>query len=85
MSLVEGGPNPQNAKRFYDWVLTPAAQELGAQVQSFQVPSNSNAATPPESPDLADIRLIDYDFALYGSSTERARLLARWDAEIGSR
>lgn len=85
MSLIEGGPNPDNAKLFYDWVLTPAAQELGAQVESFQVPSNLNAATPPESPDLADIRLIDYDFALYGSSEERARLLARWDAEIGSR
>lgn len=85
MSIIEGGPNPENARRFYDWVLTPAAQELGATVNSFQVPSNKNAATPEESPNLEDIRLIDYDFALYGSSDERSRLLSRWDAEIGSR
>lgn len=85
MSLVEGGPNPENARLFYDWALTPAAQELGAANNSFQVPSNSNSAVPPESPRLADIRLIDYDFALYGSSETRARLLARWDAEIGAR
>ncbi|WP_116655052.1 ABC transporter substrate-binding protein [Pelagibacterium sediminicola] len=85
MSIIEGGPNPENARLFYDWVLTPAAQELGAQANSFQVPSNTNAATPEQSPNLEDIRLIDYDFALYGSSEERNRLLSRWDAEIGSR
>lgn len=85
MSLIEGGPNPENARLFYDWVLTPAAQELGAQANSFQVPSNANAKTPDESPDLEDILLIDYDFELYGSSEERNRLLSRWDREIGSR
>lgn len=85
MSLVEGGPNPENARLFYDWVLTPAAQELGALVNSFQVPSNASAKTPDESPNLEDILLIDYDFELYGSSEERSRLLSRWDSEIGSR
>jgi iron(III) transport system substrate-binding protein len=84
MSLIEGGPNPENAKIWYDWALTAPAQEIGATAQSFQVPSNRNAATPPEAPDLADIKLIDYDFAKYGSSDERTRLLSRWDAEIGS-
>jgi len=84
MSLVEGGPNPDNARLWYDWALSPAAQELGATANSFQVPSNASAATPDAAPKLADIKLIDYDFALYGSSEERSRLLARWDADIGS-
>jgi iron(III) transport system substrate-binding protein len=84
MSLVEGGPNPENARIWYDWALTAAAQEIGVEADSFQVPSNVNAATPPESPNLDEIQLIDYDFELYGSSEERSRLLARWDAEIGS-
>lgn len=84
MSIIEGGPNPDNARVWYDWALTPAAQELGASANSFQVPSNANSATPDAAPKLADIKLIDYDFALYGSSEERSRLLARWDAEIGS-
>jgi iron(III) transport system substrate-binding protein len=84
MSLIAGGPNPDNAKIWYDWALTPAAQELGATANSFQVPSNKASATPPEAPKLADIKLIDYDFATYGSSEERSRLLEKWDAEVGS-
>lgn len=84
MSIIEGGPNPEAARIWYDWALSPAAQEIGAAAKSFQVPSNVNAATPPEAPDLEDIKLIDYDFARYGSSDVRAALLARWDAEIGA-
>jgi iron(III) transport system substrate-binding protein len=33
---------------------------------------------------MADVKLIDYDFAKYGSSDERKRLLSKWDAEIGA-
>ncbi|MFN4057412.1 MAG: ABC transporter substrate-binding protein [Roseinatronobacter sp.] len=85
MSLVKGGPNPDSARAFYDWALSADAQALGAQANSFQVPSNSNAPVPPESPALDTITLIDYDFATYGSSETRSRLLARWDAEIGAK
>ena len=84
MSIIAGGPNPDAARAFYDWALTPAAQEIGAANNSFQIPSNVNAATPEAAPRLEEITLIDYDFALYGSSEERTRLLQRWDAEIGS-
>jgi iron(III) transport system substrate-binding protein len=84
MSLIAGGPNPENAKLWYDWALTAAAQEIGAEANSYQVPSNKSAQTPEASPNLEDIKLIDYDFAKYGSAEERNRLLARWDAEIGS-
>ena len=34
---------------------------------------------------MADIKLIDYDFAKFGSSAERKRLLGRWDKEIGAK
>jgi len=84
MSIISNGPNPDAAKVWYDWALSAAAQELGATANSYQVPSNVNAATPPEAPKLSDVKLIDYDFATYGSSETRSRLLARWDAEIGA-
>ncbi|MDD7970623.1 ABC transporter substrate-binding protein [Roseinatronobacter sp. HJB301] len=84
MSLVEGGPNPENARLFYDWALSPEAQALGAEANSFQVPSNRNAPVPPESPSLDQITLIDYDFVTYGASDTRQNLLSRWDAEIGA-
>lgn len=84
MSIIAGGPNPDNARIWYDWALTADAQEIAATVDAFQVPSNMDAEAPPESPDLEEIRLIDYDFATYGSSETRDRLLSRWDEEIGS-
>ena len=69
------------AKRFYDWALTPEAQALALQANSYQVPSNVNAPTSDKSPDLSSIKLIDYDFAKYGSSDERKRLLQKWDED----
>ncbi len=85
MSIIDGGPNLESAKAWYDWALSAEAQEIGATAAGYQVPSNTNAATPPEAPKLGDIKLIDYDFAEYGSSETRTRLLERWDAEIGAR
>ena len=82
MSIIRGARNMENARRFYDWALTAEAQAIAVQANAFQVPSNANATVPPQAPRLSDIRLIDYDFAKYGSSAERTRLLARWDAEV---
>jgi iron(III) transport system substrate-binding protein len=84
MSIIKGGPNPDNARKWYDWALTPEAQALGAQANAFQVPSNKNAPIPEAAPKLAEIKLIDYDFAKYGSSDERKRLLSRWDKDVGA-
>lgn len=82
MSIIRGARNMEAARRWYDWALTPSAQGLAVQARAFQVPSNRNAEVPPEAPRLQDIKLIDYDFARFGSSAERTRLLARWDREI---
>ena len=65
-----------------EFALRADIQSRAQEVGSYQVPSNSNATVAPESPDLASINLIDYDFALYGASETRERLLARWDAEV---
>ena len=46
------------------------------------MPSNRNAPTPPQAPKISEIKLINYDFAKFGSSEERKRLLQRFDAEI---
>ena len=79
LSIVKGARNLDNAKKFYDWALTPKAQALGAQAKQFQLPSNVGTPVSPLSPKIADIKLINYDFAKYGASAERKRLLERWD------
>ncbi len=82
MSIVKGAKNLENAKKWYDWALSPEAQALAAQAKSYQVPSNKHAVAPPQSPKFTQIKLINYDFAKYGSSAERTRLLQKWDREV---
>ncbi len=82
MSIIKGARNLENAKRLYDWVLSPEAQRLMPQVKAYQVPSNASVAPPPEAPKVDQIKLIDYDFKKYGSSAERKRLLSKWDKEV---
>lgn len=84
MSIIKGARNMENAKKFYDWALTPEAQNLALTVDAFQVPSNKNAKTSEFAPDLSEIKLIDYDFKKYGSSDERRRLLQKWDEEVST-
>jgi iron(III) transport system substrate-binding protein len=84
LSIVKGARNMDAAKKFVDWALTPKAQKLGQDNKQFQLPSNVGTPLSPLSPKTADIKLIKYDFAKYGASAERKRLLERWDKEVGS-
>ena len=85
MSIIEGAQNPDEAKVFYDWVLTPEAQDLMPEAGSYQIPSNKASIISDKVPDISQIKLIDYDFAEYGSAERRKELLARWDAEVGGK
>jgi iron(III) transport system substrate-binding protein len=82
MSIIRGARNLDNARRFFDWALTAEAQAIGAQANAFQLPSNRNAPIPPQAPRFENIRLIDYDFARWGSAEERTRIITRWEREV---
>ncbi len=84
MSIIKGAKNLDNAKKWYDWSLSVEAQNIAKTAKSFQVPSNRGATPPPEAPKLEDIKLISYDFAKYGQSAERKRIVERWEKEVGS-
>jgi iron(III) transport system substrate-binding protein len=84
MSIIKGARNEREAKLFYDWYLTPAAQDIGPKTNQWHQPSHLKATPDPKLPDASKIKLIDYDFATYGASSMRKRLLARWDNEVNS-
>lgn len=84
MSLVKGARNLDAAKKFYEWALTPAAQEMAAASKSYQLPSNKATKVDPRVPDFKKIRMINYDYARYGASAERRRLIARWEKEVNA-
>ncbi|MFY3383498.1 ABC transporter substrate-binding protein [Paracidovorax sp. MALMAid1276] len=82
MSIVKDGPNTETAKKFYEWALTPGGQQFGLAAKQFQLPSNTQVPKDPRMTDPAKIKLINYDYAKYGASAERRRLIARWEKEV---
>jgi iron(III) transport system substrate-binding protein len=84
MSIIKGARNLEESKKFYEWALTPAAQEMAVAAKQFQLPSNKSAKNDPRIPDFKKIKFINYDYAKYGASNERRRLIAKWEKEVNS-
>ena len=85
MSIVKGAPHAAEARRFYEWALSPQGQKVAATSRSYQFPSNRQTPVPEGAPDLKGAKLIDYDLQKYGASAERKRLLSRWEKEVYNR
>ena len=84
MSIVKGARNLEQAKKFYEWALTAQAQQFGAATKQYQLPSNKATPVDPHVPDFKSIRFINYDYAKYGASAERRRLIAKWEKDVNS-
>ena len=84
MSLVKGARNAESARKFYEWALTPAAQQFGATAKQFQLPSNKATPLDPRIPDFRKIKFVAYDHGRYGKSAERKRLIERWERDVNS-
>ncbi len=84
-ALIKGGKNPDGARRFLDFALGAEAQATGARAKGFQIPSNTKAPLPPDTPKLDDVKLIPYDVARYGQASVRSALIARWEKDVASR
>ncbi|GIJ49596.1 hypothetical protein Val02_64820 [Virgisporangium aliadipatigenens] len=80
VALVRGAHNSTSARRYVDWALTPAAQEIGPSVKSYQVPTNPRAKVSEKSVDLRTVKLVDYDVAAAGRA--KKDLTKRFDAEV---
>ena len=75
-------PISEAAKKFYEWALTIGGQQFGLAARQFQLPSNSKVAVDPRMVNPAKIKLINYDYAKYGASAERRRLIGKWEKEV---
>jgi iron(III) transport system substrate-binding protein len=82
MAIISGAPNLANAKRFYDWALTPGAQQIAAAARNFQYPSNPAVPLPAAAPDPKALNLIRFDIERFRSAAERKRLLEKWEREV---
>ncbi|HSD00497.1 MAG TPA: ABC transporter substrate-binding protein, partial [Casimicrobiaceae bacterium] len=81
-AIIKGGPNPEGARKWMDFVLSPAGQNVAVTVNKFQIPSNKNSQTHPMAPKPSEVKLIKLDLDKYGSKEGRDRLLSRWENEV---
>lgn len=84
IALIKGGRNREAAQRYYDWLMSPAGQQIGARANSLQVPANKTFKPDPRVPTMDGVKLIRYDFEKYGKAAERRRLIDRWQREVES-
>src|SRR5258708_20351402 len=56
MSLIKGARNPDNAKSFYDWALTPEAQAIGAAPKPLPLPATKATPPPAQPPTLTPLQ-----------------------------
>jgi iron(III) transport system substrate-binding protein len=82
IALIKGARNKDNAKRYYDWLMSPAGQAIGGKAGSLQSPANKTFKPDPRIPSMAGVKLIKYDFEKYGKAAERKRLIERWTREV---
>ena len=83
VALVANGPEPNAAKAWIDWALTPEVQELGAsEAAAFQLPTHPDAAVDERSVNLEEVELIEYDFQAAGEA--RDALTARFEDEVAA-
>ena len=66
MGIVKGAKHVDAAQKWFDWALTPEAQNLGPKYNAFQAPTVKGAT--PSKPELLQVKLIDYNFDLAGKN-----------------
>ncbi len=80
VAIVKNAQNLDAAKQYVDWTLTAEAQELGAQVKSYQLPTNPDAKVSEKTVKLAELNVIDYDF--FKSADAKKGITEKFDADI---
>lgn len=79
LAIIAGGPNPDGAKAFVDFVLSAEVQSAFS-AQSHTTPLNPDAVLPEGYPSPSDFDLIDYDAELAGE--QRDDVLLRWQQVV---
>ncbi|MDZ7799641.1 MAG: extracellular solute-binding protein [Trueperaceae bacterium] len=76
-ALVAGGPNPEAARAFFDYLLTPTAQEILTQFGNYPI---IDGVSPPEGGvSIPSEQVIDVPFQWLADNTDR--LLERFQEE----
>ena len=84
MSLINGGKQPVEARRLYDWIISsPNSHKIFTDYYLLLV--RVGAEKHPMALSLDQVKTINQDLAWDGDAVNRDRLLDRWNDEIGNK
>lgn len=70
VALISGGPHPQAARRFVDFLLRPETEAFLAEQGARQIPVRADVPVPPGRPKLADFHEAAVDPAALAAHLE---------------
>ncbi len=82
VGIVKGGPNPENAKIFFDWRLSKAANAIQVKVRGKRV-VRSDVKARGNMPSMASIKTFKYDAKAAGA--KRKEILAGFNKRFGNK
>jgi len=68
VALVANGPNPDDAKKLIDFLLSHEVEQMLAEADSAQIPTRDAVSRPDHVPNLGDIRVMPVDWKRVGES-----------------
>ncbi|MDR7484417.1 MAG: ABC transporter substrate-binding protein [Armatimonadota bacterium] len=80
VSIIKGGPNPEGAKAYVDFLMSRVPQVINA-AYGFRYPVRADVPVPTGATPFEQLKFVRYD--LTWAAENRARLLERWQREIG--
>ncbi len=62
VALVKGGPNPENGRKFVDFMLSRSMERELVNSVSSQIPLKSGIEVPPHVKTVEELKIMDVDF-----------------------
>lgn len=80
VSIIKGGPNPDGARRFVDFMLGRVPQDINAKY-GLRYPTRPDAPVPLGMPGLTTLKFVNYNRQWAIDNMQRLR--DKWQREIG--
>ena len=80
VSIIKGGPNPEGAKAYVDFLMSRVPQDVNARY-GFRYPVRADVGVPSGATPFEQLKFVKYD--LEWAIQNQVRLRERWTREIG--
>jgi len=80
VSIIKGGPNPEGAKAYVDFLMSKVPQVINASY-GFRYPVRGDVPVPMGATPFEQLKFVKYD--RQWAIDNQARLRERWTREIG--